>query len=306
MNANINGKLAKAPKGSVVSPDLDKLRVFQLILDQSKKRSADPAFTKLSFSDAKDPLIWPKISCGLLKREETKSYDYWGVLSSDFCQQFGMNGEAFIAEIKQNPGFDVYIANPHVEIESLYQNLWVQGEISHPKLLLVSQHIFKALGLKGDYLLHPLASKWWVTGNACVGSRKFWTSYCKFITEVVDVVNTMPIGFKRVLFQVSADPNGLHQGSGYFPFFVERLMSVFLLENSKKFKTYKIQKPFEKTRASVQIADLLFLKDAAIAQKSDSTYKAWANYRNLFLSTVKGGEWVKKNAKTLNLLVSLS
>ena len=91
----------------------------------------------------------------------------------------------------------------------------------------------------------------------------------------------------------------MHADAGYWPFLVERLLSVFLLLDGKKFKAFKFPVRAPHLEGNVHCRLLGQMKDAAWESRSNWLAVCWVNYRNLYLSEVYGKEWVRRYLPTI-------
>ncbi|MCE2679849.1 MAG: hypothetical protein LW629_05240 [Burkholderiales bacterium] len=301
-------KTAVAANADLLAPVTDNgtaaaIKIFQWATPATPKPQRDASFTPLLLKEQNDPLLWLKACAFLSKSQQLEGVGHWGLLAPGFTQKMALSGADLMQQIQENPGFDVYIANPHLEVEALYQNLWVQGEISHPGLLGVTSKTFKALGLDISTVGLTMPCQFTVTSNAVVGNQRFWKSYISFLNTLLTRCAELPAEHQKLLFQQSADPKGLHQGRPFISFIIERLLSDFLWVNQKKLKVFKLSSPSLEKNLSEYVNDLRVLKQAALDQKSQALLRAWASYRTLFLTQVKGKDWVVKNAKALGVVL---
>ena len=298
-----------APKtAAVANPGLPvanagTVKVFQWATPATPKAQQDPALTPLLLKDASDPLLWAKACVFLMQSEQLQDVAHWGVLPAGFTQKLALSGADLVKQIQDNPGFDVYIANPHLEVEALYQNLWVQGEISHPGLMGIAAQTFKSLGLDPATLALTLPGELTVTANAVVGNERFWKAYLAFLDAVLDRCKQLPAEHQKRLFEPSADPKGLHPGQPNIGFITERLLSDFLRVNQNKLKVFKLRSPVLEAKLGEYVTDLRVLKQTALDQQSQALLQAWSSYRTLFLTVVKGKDWVVANAKALGVIL---
>lgn len=223
--------------------------------------------------------------------------DLWGALSWKFTQKTGLSGKCLLDFIEQNPGYDVYYCNPFPEFESIYQNLWAQGETAHPDFIDLNKKLFNLIGLPHGLLLEEIQPKAaFAATNAIIGSHKFWQAYLSFVEAILDKLFNH--GEEELLAQLHssrADAKGIHAGANYLPFIVERLFTVFLnSENGKDLRTIKYPLPQAEKNLNIHLKHLREMKDAAWKSKSIWMASCWLNYRNLYLTQRHGIQWARK------------
>lgn len=288
-----------APKVAATGSDI---RVFQIFFDEKQKTELDRHFVPLNNIGVQDPLLEVGVMRRLYRSEHVNGLKYWGTVSWKFQEKMSLNGKTLLGYILQNPDYDVYYCNPFVEVEALYQNLWVQGAIAHPEFLKICDAVFRGVGMNPAILSRPMPSALFATANFFVATPKFWDAYMAYIDTFLSKVEKLPKKLRDILFTANADPGGLHNGVPYIPFILERLFSEFLAENIGKFRALKVKSPALEKRQTVYYNNLRMLKDAAIVGKSDWMLDCWSNYRKVLLGTVHGKPWMEKHLPVVNFL----
>lgn len=288
---DITQKVGDESKSQSVSASI---KIFQIYYDAWQKELLDPQMVPLNNNTpVKSELYEFDVFKRLYETDYVKKLTLWGAVSWRFGEKTKLTAQNVLEDIQKNPGFDVYFCNPVMEIESLYHNVWIQGEISHPKFLAVVLEFFKAAQISPSELVTMENSQHISVANYFVGNQRFWDTYLAWIDKKLSLANkNMPAKVRELMHSKVADDKMLHGGATYVPFIVERLFSVFLKEHSKVIKSHKITLPKD---GNVHLKLLREMKDTAIATKSLWLAACWVNYRNLYFTQMMGKDWAKEN-----------
>lgn len=280
--------------------DTPAIKVFNIYYREEQKAALDKDFVPYDNSGNNSHLLEFDVFRKLHGSEQTRDLKYWGALSWKFQQKTGLTGRALLDIIEANPGHDCYFCNPHPEIESIYHNVWVQGEAVHPNFLSLSRAFFKAAELNQNLLDAITPSKYFASANYFVANAGFWHAYLAFISQVLDKAEkNLSLQVKQAMHSSYADSGSLHADAGYWPFIIERLFSVFLIMRSHEFGVFKFPVVGSRLEENVHHKLLLQMKDAAWQSKSNWLAVCWVNYRNLYLNEVYGREWVRVHLEAI-------
>jgi hypothetical protein len=216
----------------------------------------------------------------------------WGLLTPDFTQRTGLTGQDFHNVIEANPGFDLYYASAHPELEAIYHNPWRSPEVTHPEFVALSRRFLKAAGL-GDVPVDAIShSSLFATGHLMVASPVFWAQYVGFVETVFSQVqkNLSPSD-KTKLFSEVAVPGRMT----CLALIVARLLSAFLMLKHSNYRAFKIPLPEQEKTMNTHLRFLREMKDLGLTQKSKWHLAAWVNYRGLYLAHVMGKAWIVKH-----------
>ena len=280
-------------------PAHSSIKIFQVYYHERQSPFLDADFEPYDNSGDGSPLLEFNAFAKLLQSKELQDVKLWGALSWNFWQKTGISGAEFKKEIETNPGYDVYFCNPHSEIETLYHNLWLQGEISHPNFIPLCKEIFEVANLPAELLTEIQPSQNFATSNYFVATPLFWKRYAAFVSRVLLAANQKLSSTARaILFSPTADPSGIHVEASYIPFVIERLFSVFLRTEGHNFRAYKISpRNMKDHHANVHLKLLGEMRSLACRTKSAWMASCWVNYRNLYLTNVYGTPWANKYLK---------
>jgi hypothetical protein len=285
-------------KKTAVKPPVP--RIFQIYFEPWQRELLDKGFKPLDNSGASAESMEFAVFERLEMSEAVKDAELWGALSWRFSEKTGMTGKELLAQIKANPGYDVYFCNPHLGNEAIHYNMWLQGETSHPHFLSLVSAVFKAAGLDEQELtaLHPSSS--YSAANYFVATPKFWRAYIAFIRKVLKAADkNLSPELLRLLHSKSADPNDLHAGATYVPFIVERLFGYFMRTKGSKLKPFKLVLSKREAELNVHQKLLREMKDMAFKTKSPWLAACWVNYRNLYLSQTQTKPWCNKYLRVI-------
>lgn len=296
------GKASKAAAPRKRAPAKVAGPSVQLFVLSQGQPVSESGFVPMTDGSPADPLRWHKVAADLLSGGILEKTDYWGLWPSGYAERLVMSADDLQKAMQQHPDADVYITNAYPEVEAAYQNLWVQGAVSHPGLMEVAQRAFIFLGLDTNALIRPVPSRLVVTGHALIGRASFWKEYLTFTSALVAKLGSAPDDLKQLLFRTSADPKGLHHQLPFAAFFMERLLTVYLLAKQSSLKVCKIDSPGMTAKTPVFVRDMRRLKDLAIEQGSAELLTIWASYRQLWFLSTKGKQWLQQNGAILGLL----
>lgn len=277
------------------------IKVFQIHFQADQLAALDPAFVPYDNSAENDPVLEFGVFRRVLNEGLADGADLWGAVSWKFGQKTGMAGQALIELIERNPGFDVYHCNVYPHLEALYPNLWLQGNTTHPGFLALAQSVLALGGLDPALCRQLYPSKAFSSVNFMVGTPAFWRSYVGFVESVLGPALAPGQPLREQLLSPHADPKGLHAGACYLPFVVERLFGVFLAsEAGAHLRVMKYPVAAAERRLNLHLIRLREMKDTAWTTRSRWLADCWQNYRNLYLSQVRGPEWANQHLAAIS------
>jgi len=234
----------------------------------------------------------------LAKSDYVKGAKLWGALSWRFTERTGMKSADWVAAIQADRGKDVYFCDPAPVNEALFHNLWLQGEIAHPRFLEVCVAFFKATKLPLETLSAIVPGDQYATANYFVGTPRFWELYLPWVAELFKVANKNMPPKERDLMHAKAT-DGAHKGMSLMPFILERLFPIFMKTAGKDLSYKKIALPALDAQLNVHLKLLREAKNLAHSSKSAWLGALWVNYRNLYFIQTKGKEWCTKYLRTI-------
>ena len=292
----ITDNLRKKPAGSLESD----IRIFQIYYESWQKELLDPAFASLDNANTTSELLEFDVFRRLASSAYVKDAKLWGALSWRFAEKTGMAGQDLLKVILNNPGFDVYFCNPVPENEALYHNLWLQGEISHPQFLSLIEAFFKAVQLPTEELIGIESDVLSSAANYFVATPKFWAIYLPWVQNVLTLANKkLPPKTRDLLHSSLADDRGLHGGANYIPFIVERLFPLFMKLHQSTLKGFKVALPERDRELNVHLKLLREMKEISHKTKSAWLAACWVNYRNLYLTQLRGKNWCQQHLASI-------
>lgn len=279
---------------------MKKIQIFQIYYQDTHKSDLDTAFTPYSNKGVSDNRLEFAVFDKLHHSTKTKNLSYWGAVSWRFQQKTRVEGQQLLDYVSGKLEFDIFYMNASPMNEALFDNCWMQGEVSHPGLIDLAQKVFQCAGLPQELIYEISHSQQYSTANYFVGNRKFWDLYIPFINKVLTAADQkLPAKYKKIL-HANADPKGLHHGATFVPFLIERLFGVFMKLHADELKFHKIRLLHLEKRLDAHLAGLRLMKDKAIETKSPWLLKIWRNYRNLYLSGYTKPEWREQHLPMMN------
>lgn len=277
------------------APAAAPVRLFQIYFEPWQRDLLDPAFIPFDNSGVRSERLEFDVFERLAASKATAGAALWGALSWRYAEKTGLTGSDLLAAIATHPGCDVYFCNPHVQNEALYHNMWTQAETAHPRFLEVARALFAAADLPADEFDAMLPSDRWSAANYFVGTPAFWTLYLPFVRHILDRAETrLPPEMRALLHSTGADDRGLHGGSTYVPFVVERLFPLFLRSAGRRLKAKQLALPRREAELNVHLKLLREMKDVAHRTRSPWLAACWVNYRNLYLTQLHGKAWAQR------------
>lgn len=283
---------ASQSRGGSAAPAV---RLFQIYFEPWQRDLLDPAFAPFDNAGVRSELLEFDVFERLAASPVVSGAELWGALSWRYTEKTGLAGADLLAAIAAHPGCDVYYCNPHVQNEALYHNMWTQAETAHPRFLEVARAVFAAAELPATELDAMLPSDRWSAANYFVGTPKFWSLYLPFVRGVLaKAEQRLGAEMRALLHSTGADNRGLHGGSTYVPFIVERLFPLFLRTAGRKLKARQVALPRREAELNVHLKLLREMKDVAHRTKSPWLAACWVNYRNLYLTQLHGKAWAQR------------
>jgi len=270
-------------------------QIYQIYYHPEQVCYLDPLFLPYDNSDDNDPLLEFNVFRKIERSGDVDGCRLWGALSWKFKQKTGMTGDELHQFIEANPGYDVYYCNPHVHLEAIFPNLWIQGETAHPNFLRLSRTIFYVLGFPPSWLYAVYPTKAFASTNYIIATPSFWRAYITFVENALERLHCeLSLDELGQLFSSAADHKGFHAGASYLPFVVERLFACFMLQEGQNY--YSIKYPLPRQEAKLDQHQILLrqMKDQACKDHSLWMLACWVNYRNLYLLTHFKHNWIER------------
>ena len=202
--------------------------------------------------------------------------DYTGFVSWKFEQKSFVSAKDFLGLEKDSPGREAYFLNPFPELTGRHKNVWVQGAVSHPGLLMLAQSIFDHVGVKVSLLDMTNGPDDTAYCNYWYGSRSFWDEYMNFCSPFYQLLSDRQSPFYKEI-RASAK---YHGGGTLIPFFMERLFPTFLALRPD-ITRLAFQWTPERSRDSLELMrDQLNLCEAKLDEirKAEEAYPRWKRW----------------------------
>jgi len=226
-----------------------------------------------------------------------ENLDLWGYFSWKWKEKlYGLKALDIKQQVEKYPGYDVYFWNPFSEHAVFFFNVWEQGQIHHPHLITIMEHIFPKLGLDPNWVYQPMHPDVIWFGLYCVGNKKFWQGFLDFADIYKNSIDQLPYHIKNL--HNSGAQYEYFPTLWYFPFIHERLLSTYLTIN---YPDLKIWHYHHRKDDLGYIWDRLYhLKTMAIKYKEVELLKEWQHLRyQLGVNCKFSEQWVSKFDKNL-------
>jgi len=231
-------------------------KIYQIYYDDSQSAFLDPDFIPFNNQGRKYPYNYEyAVFFEIFKKHDWNMSDYCGALSWKFRAKTGLTGRAFLGQISENPGYDVYFVNPFPEL-MVYRSVWEQGDSFHPFLKEITKLLLSEVGYDSSILEMDTPPKCLAYCNYWVANKKFWDAYMAFLEPIWSYVRSN----NNVLVQALARNADPLIGAPYLPFIFERLFSTFLMINS--FKVFSVPVSPNVLKKNGLLSFKIFFKDA--------------------------------------------
>jgi hypothetical protein len=288
---------AQAPVKDKPQTKVKSKEILLLQLTPKGQKTTDKFFK--SYQPSKGDLVFSELLDGICMAQrdsELQKSMLWGLLTPDFTKRTGLTGQDLLSVVHANPGYDLYYASAHPELEALYHNPWRSPEITHPEFVALSRRFLKAAGLSDVPVDSISNSSLFATGHLMVATPAFWESYVGFVETVfIQVQKNLKTADKNKLFNETAIPGRM----AYLALIIARLLSVFLMLKNSNIRAFKIPLPAQEKTMNTHLRFLREMKDLGLAQKSKWHLAAWVNYRGLYLAHVMGKAWITKHIQQI-------
>lgn len=275
-------------------------QIFQIYYEPWHLELLDPAFVPFNNCGVKSEFMEFDVFERIFSAAETRTVGLWGALSWRFSEKTGMSGKEFVAEIEANPGYDFYYCNPYPHNESLFHNMWLQGETAHPRFLDISKAVFEASGVNAAHLSSIQHSSFYSAANYFIATDAFWKVYIPFVRRIIGLAEAkMSSSMQQLMHSSEADPRSMHAGANYISFIIERLFPLFMQTAGRKLKGHKVALPKREADMNIHLRLLREMKDVAHQTKSSWLAACWVNYRNLYLGQTNGHDWCSKHLRNI-------
>jgi hypothetical protein len=274
--------------------------VWQIYFQSDQHRHLDPGFSPLNNVGVKHEALEFNVFDRLWQSKETHQLDYWGAVSWRFAEKTGLSSTEFFSLLRTQPQADVYFMNPFPKDEALFENSWIQGEISHPGLLELVQAIFALLGIPSSTVFRAMHSTSYSLCNFFVGNNRFWSAYIPHVQELLKAAEArLPPDLRNRLHTSDADWRGLHNHATYIPFIVERIFPVFMLNQGQHLKSQQIRLPRKEALLPAELRDLRELKNLAVRTRSSRLLTSWRKQRYAYVNSRYHPRWCDRFAPFL-------
>lgn len=276
-------------------------KVFQIFFEDFHRELLDPSFVPLNNSGSRSEFLEFELFNRLSLSDHVAGAPLWGALSWRFTEKTGLMGADLLDIIAANPGYDVYYCNPYPKHESLFHNLWLQGETSHPDFAELARKFHVAAGFSADEVDLVWPAHVYSSANYFVGTPHFWESYLSFMNDALArAEQSLDQATLKKLHSLDADDRNLHAGQSYMPFIVERLFPLFLRTHNQTIKGYQIRLPLMEKDLDVHLKMLSQMKQVAHETKSAWLIACWSNYRSLYFRQMHGEAWTRKYLRKIS------
>lgn len=270
-------------------------KIFQIYFKPELLAHCDPDFEPMDNTDNPRPELrewdkWDREHENIL----AQNLDYWGFVSWKFKEKMGLTGRQVLDWINTNPGYDVYLLNPCIVNEAVFENSWVQGDLYHPNLSRIGEKFLLKYGfadLRKEGVIMPFVEELFtdrnsmIFANYVVGNKKFWTEFMEFSRRIFVEAEKDPV-FNDEVFGLGASNYAHDKSLPMFTFLIERLIPTFIVLKNFKALGYRhtIGSVLPKYKhISDQILILSDLKTKAIEHKDVDIFTIWVFYKNKFL-----------------------
>jgi len=218
---------------------MSNIKIYQIYYDQHSKSHLDSGYipfdnTENPFPGLREYYVW-KV---LYEKFSDNMPEYWGAVSWKLYQKLNLKSNHIFDIINANPGFDIYFFNPFIDHESLFFNVWEQGDFFHGNLSEVANEIFRCQGFSINVNSIPMTSDNTLFTNSFIANSKFWKGFMQFVNLIFIECESNPL-LKSKLFDMGTGNYSQDQSLCMFPFIIERLVPTYCIINKLKIFGFK-------------------------------------------------------------------
>jgi len=208
------------------------IKIYQAYYKPEQQSELDTLFTPYDNSAGGNPSISEYlIYKGIYAKAMEEKCDLWGHFSWQWKTKLeGPKAEDIFAWINNKPGYDVYTFNAFPQEVANQWNVWEQGQWCHPHMMDLAQAILPKMGVSADIIKQSMGIKHYCMANYMVGNQKFWDGFLAFVDKFFEVCETLDEATTAKLNESAEYP--YNTGLNYRGFFIERLVSTYLLLNN--------------------------------------------------------------------------
>lgn len=278
------------------------MNIFQIFYKNEQKSFLDAAFKPLDNRGFDDNALEFAVFQRLFGDWIFDDDDYFGALSWRFKEKTELTGEQLMRAVRSEPNVDLFYMNPFPHNEAIHQSMWLQGETAHPEFLEIAQAFLEAADFEEAELYRFVHSSEFSVCNYFVGRAAFWRAYIPFIEGcLARAEDNMPSQLLQKLHSTNGDWKGIHKGSTYVPFIVERLLPLFLSSKSGRgLRARQVLLPAKEAKLNDYLRELREMKDVAFLARSDRILDLWREKREAYCRIYFSQEWCDRNLKMLN------
>lgn len=276
--------------------------ICQIFYKDAQRPLLDGAFKPLDNRGYDDEALEFAVFQRLYGDGAFEGADYFGALSWRFLEKTGLTGQDLIEAVRSNHDVDLFYMNPFPHNEAIHQTLWLQGETAHPEFLEIAQAFLEAAGFEWAELYRFAHSSGFSVCNYFVGRAAFWRAYIPFVEGCLARAEAdMPGALRQKLHSADGDWKGIHKGSTYVPFIVERLLPLFLRSDvGRVLRSRQVPLPAKEAKLNDDLRDLREMKDVAVLARSDRILDLWREKREAYCRIYFSKEWCDRHMRLLN------
>jgi hypothetical protein len=209
---------------------MNKIKIYQIFYSNQTFEALDPGFIPLDNSDGpKDWMEYWAIREYFLNNEVGLN-DLIGFFSPRFKEKTGLESSHVFEHINNNPDADIYLFNPYYHLAAWHTNVFLQGEISHPGLIDLTNKLLQQIEIDIDTSKLIMSSLNTVFCNYFVANINFWKDWlstCEYI------FSTSQKEKESGDIALSAKTNYLRGDYEMQIFLIERIASLLLADVKK-------------------------------------------------------------------------
>lgn len=263
------------------------IKIYQSYYLKSQKQGLEPEFIPFDNTANEKPEhreyhIWKKLY------EEQDKNTFWGMVSPKFKSKTNITGKQFIDFIEANPGWDCYFVNPAIANESIFLNVWQQGEFYHPGITQLANELLQKSGYDDvDVNSIVMDSRIMMFSSFIVADSRFWDEMMRLVNRIFEIAEE-DSDFNYRMFTPGLADYKIDPTMSMFPFVVERLTSTIIALKDLKACPYRYHADDETLHIKYipYINDLVQLSKLKIAINNyldEDLVKVWDYYRKQLL-----------------------
>ena len=212
------------------------MKIFQIYYNDKTKSILDKSFLPLNNSKPqhKDWFEF-EIMHKYINNNQLEENTWYGFLSTRFVEKTNIKPENLIKLLNNNNSFDLCLCTANLKALSVYQNIFIQGEMKHHGLMDAINFFVKNKNINIDIKNLISHSQNSTFANFVIAKKNYWLKWLELSNQMLDLYRDSPE------FKILMNKSTHHRNKKNYKikvFIQERLHSIAIQLNN--FKIFSI------------------------------------------------------------------